>query len=133
MTTALVVQPVAETAILLVPRHWLVLPEDWRNGVAFWHVMQAVLAQERVIPYGPPTDIDYTFATKPEQVRAVDLRHVCDECAEAREKAALLLEADKHETICFVQFTQSYVYDVNNIPHEFTTTGPLLSAEVDLG
>jgi hypothetical protein len=112
---ALIAEPAEEVILFTLPEAWLMLPEDMMKEAAYWAVVQAVQAQERTIPLGPPFNIEMTVADKASDLADVKIRHECDECQQTLEDAREALREsrfDKKMILC--QFTQVYVRAVTN-------------------
>lgn len=132
MVNAVVSQAVDEITVMRVPSRWEVFPREWQEQLGYWHVIRSLQLQENVVMFGGPRDFVWLITRDPAELRALELRHPCEDCQEAQESAARLLEADRRELIAFVQFTQDYLYPVGRVPTEYAVVGDL-SRHLDLG
>lgn len=109
MAVALVLEPIDELVALSVSPLWLSLPDEWREGLAYWSLSAGVLMQDGVRPVGPPRDVEWTFAQKPQDIVGIKLRHPCDDCQATIGEAAEMLATKPDQVVAIAQFTIDYL------------------------
>lgn len=119
MVAALTPVPIDEVSFWNLPgvRGTLLeqLPTDLRDGMLFWQLLDAIRQQSKIIPLGPPYNIEYTVTRDPEVIFTVNLRHPCAECEDSLRTAQVWMRDNPGELLCFVQCTQLYLRDLRDV------------------
>lgn len=122
--TQAVKELVDEVTVLGAPPGVHLVPEEIRDDLMWWQLVYSVLVgakQQGYLALGPPQDVVWTYCGTVEEVRAVQLRHDCQGCADALEVAARSIEMGHHGTIAVVQFGQHYLRKAGDPPSPFAS------------
>lgn len=79
-----------EVLLMTLPRHWLVLPTDFIEALAWWETVGDLVARRtagQIQPISTLRDVDVRVVRSADDVRAIGVKHPCASCLAGTEAA----------------------------------------------